>query len=114
MSSPTIDCFVCGRQVAWTETSWDAERGCCRECAKAGRSRSDDALTAEEIVARKVNQATSSRVEAAEVRVTGIDIPFSDLVAFMVKLAFASIPAGMIVGFVLGLIYIFLQALGRF
>lgn len=37
---------------------------------------------------------------ASRVRVTGIDIPFRDLVVLMIKLALAGIPAGIVIGFV--------------
>ena len=41
--------------------------------------------------------------EQQEYRITGIDIPFFDMVVFMVKAALASIPAAMILG-VIGLL----------
>jgi hypothetical protein len=41
------------------------------------------------------------------VKITGLDIPFMDLVALMVKLAFASIPAMFVVYFVLALFGLF-------
>jgi hypothetical protein len=40
----------------------------------------------------------------APVVVIGFDLPFWDLVRFLVKLAFASIPAGIIIAFLYGLI----------
>jgi uncharacterized membrane protein (DUF485 family) len=42
-----------------------------------------------------------------KVKITGLDIPFMDLVALMVKLAFASIPAMFVVYFVFALLGLF-------
>ena len=47
-------------------------------------------------------------VRATKVIIKGIDIPFWDLVALLVKIAFAAIPATMIVAIVWGIIVSFL------
>jgi len=46
-------------------------------------------------------------MEEKEVRVTlkDIDIPFWNLVVFLIKLAFASIPALFVVSFIMGLVF---------
>ncbi len=54
-------------------------------------------------------------MDKQEVKLTGIDIPFVDLVFLMVKLAFASIPAMIIVYFMFALLGIFFDGfLGMF
>ncbi len=42
-----------------------------------------------------------------KVKITGLDIPFGDLVILMVKLAFAAIPAMVVIYFVFALLGIF-------
>lgn len=50
-----------------------------------------------------------------KVKITGLDIPFMDLVVLMVKLAFASIPAMVVVYFVFALLGLFFEGfLGLF
>ena len=50
-----------------------------------------------------------------KVKITGLDIPFADLVVLMVKLAFASIPAMIVVYFVFALLGLFFEGfLGLF
>ncbi len=44
--------------------------------------------------------------------ITGIDIPFSHLVTFLVKFAFASIPAGIIVTFAWFIAMMMIRTLG--
>ncbi len=44
-----------------------------------------------------------------KVKITGLDIPFMDLVVLMVKLAFASIPAMFVVYFVFALLGLFFE-----
>ncbi len=50
-----------------------------------------------------------------EVKITGVSIPFLDLVFLMVKLAFASIPAMILIYFVFALLGVFFDGfLGMF
>ena len=44
-----------------------------------------------------------------KVKITGLDIPFVDLVMLMVKLAFASIPAMFVIYFVFALFGLFFE-----
>lgn len=50
-------------------------------------------------------------MQEQKVKITGMDIPFVDLVVLMVKLAFASIPAMFVVYFVFALLGIFFDGL---
>ena len=40
---------------------------------------------------------------------TGLDVPFGNLVWFMAKLTFASIPAGLFVGLIIGIVYLVIR-----
>ncbi len=40
------------------------------------------------------------------VQITGVNIPFGDLVVFLIKFTLAGIPAGIIVGLIVGLMYL--------
>lgn len=50
--------------------------------------------------------------ERNEHRITGIDIPFSDMVIFMVKAALASIPAALILAVLAGMVALVIAAMG--
>ncbi len=54
-------------------------------------------------------------MDKQEVKITGVSIPFLDLVFLMVKLAFASIPAMILIYFVFALLGVFFDGfLGMF
>ena len=56
--------------------------------------------------------STSSRVRTNEVQVTSIDMPFGNMVFFMVKWAIASIPALIILAIIVALFITILTSLG--
>jgi hypothetical protein len=53
-------------------------------------------------------------METQKVVITGIEIPFRDLVVLLVKVSFAAIPAGIIVGVVYFFVWYFLANLLSF
>ena len=79
----TVSCPRCFRNVPWTDEGWNAAAQCCTDCAPRSTS-SNEALP-----------ASGVRRGGIGVRVTGLDVPFGDLVLFMLELVLASIPAGL-------------------
>ncbi len=62
---------------------------------------------------KEVKNITSQRKKALKkVKVTGFDMPFIDMVVFMVKWAFASIPAFIIIFIIIFIIRLFFTSLG--
>jgi len=55
----------------------------------------------------KERMITAARKRAGHTIISGIDIPFSDLVMLLVKLAFAAIPAAIIIGLIWSIIAAF-------
>ena len=58
-----------------------------------------------------LNDSSSFKVRTNKVQVTSIDMPFGNMVFFMVKWAIASIPALIILFIIVGIIYLIFGAL---
>ena len=95
----TVACPRCFRTVPLTDLDWNTAEHCCTRCEPLQYGVRNDART------------DLPRRGGIGVRITGLDIPFGDLVWFMVKATFAAIPAGMLVGILLGILYLLLRSL---
>lgn len=93
----TVACPRCFRSVRLTEADWNAAEQCCTRCEPRSEGNLGGA------------PPHHPRRGGIGVRVTGLDVPFGNLVWFMAKLTFASIPAGLFVGLIIGIVYLVIR-----
>lgn len=104
--SQTVGVIVCPK----CGNEYDADRTGCGQC---GAAKPKNAAVIEREVqptptaAARVAAATkdaAGRVPATRVVLAGLEIPFGDLVILYIKLAFAAIPAALIIGLIVVII----------
>jgi hypothetical protein len=101
--SQTVGVIVCPK----CGSEYDADRTGCGQC---GAAKPKNAVVIERAAqvptptaAARVAAATkdaAGRVPASPVVLAGLEIPFGDLVILYIKLAFAAIPAALIIGLI--------------
>lgn len=78
--SGTVICPRCSRTVPWTAQEWNGAEQCCTQCA-----------------ATAVEPGLRHR-GGVEVKVTGLDVPFGDVLVLVFKVSMASLAIGPVFG----------------
>jgi hypothetical protein len=97
----TVTCPRCFRNVPWDPEHWNAPEQSCTRCAAQ--------LSAPVRDPAAHGPRSSGNID---VRLTGLDVPFGDLVLFMIRMTFASIPAGLLLLLAYFVVIVLLRIVG--
>ena len=89
----TVTCPRCSRTVPWTAEEWNGAEECCAQCVSDSR----------------VKSALSDRAAGTGMRLTGVSVPFGDVLVLVFKVAFASLLVGALFGAVYFLVKLVLE-----